>query len=444
MSEIRELDIVLSDDGWDKSGGKSYNVWGLVDFPPELLAYLKKYKKTPIYTYDPETGKRKQVKDKKASVWTAYDDVMYAEYQKNGKFPYLPKISATFKSCFDKYGAVAENIGMKMAMLLDMPTSYNYIVKFDKAKHKRIIQNYPNKEKQDSVLPYGIVSIDFLQVRPKKYPKIDSKLIETASGKMVEIDSISEIEGDKLVTFEDALRKYKFSTNNVDGAENLIENWIKVVDEIAKKELDGVPKERLNKVTDHIHSRIARSFLLKDCILGDCDFTAYNGGVVINHETKKFRYAPNHDYGESFNGLLKHNLEFDPFHGMTQTQIDALPQNVKEVFLTTAQRKSKLPISEIAKQPASPVSEQNFEYVISNFPEASKEFFKNLYKLSKTKKIEKMIDEYTFETCNGTPLLSKEDASAFKEYLRARIEYYTQKYLEFLETADELYDENNF
>ena len=58
MSEIKELDIVLSDEGWDKSGGKSYNVWGDVPFPEELLDYINNYHDTPPYIFDALTGKK--------------------------------------------------------------------------------------------------------------------------------------------------------------------------------------------------------------------------------------------------------------------------------------------------------------------------------------------------------------------------------------------------
>lgn len=417
MTEIRKLDIDLNVDGWDKYGGKSFNVWGLVDFPPELLGYIKKFKSKKHYIYDSKTGKKIEDLNKKPPVWTAYDNYIYSALASGESEIVMPKISATFKSCFTKYGAIAENIGMRIAMALDMPTSYNYLVSFDPSKHHQIIENYPNKEISSQLAPYGIVSIDFLQIRPTE---------ESSEG--------TKIAGDLLVTFEDALRRYHFSTNNLDGAENLIENWISVVDEMARRELSGVPKERLNKVTNHIHSRIARSFLLKDSILGDCDFTAYNGGIVFNPATKKFRYAPNHDFGESFNGLIKNKLEFDPYFGMTPEAIDNLPPKIRENFLASIKNTKVLSISEIAKKFASSTSEQNFYYIISNFPDSSKEFFQNLDKLASTGKLEKIIDSYTKLTCNGKPLLTKEEAQIFIDYLNERICHVCNLYVDYLKS----------
>lgn len=433
MPEIRDLDISLDVVGWDKYGGKSFNVWGLVDFPPELIKHILKFKAKTYYNYDPNTGKKFERPDKKSPVWTAYDNYIYSQLALGNTDFYIPKISATFKSCFTKYGAVAENIGMRLAMALDMPTSYNYLVKFDPQKYPQIVENYPNKEILSDLQPYGIVSIDFLQVRPTASTKRSVTIDTSPLGNAIQIEALTDIEGDKLVTFEDALRKYHFSTNNLDGAENLIENWINVVDEMARRELQGVPKERLNKVTNHIHSRIARSFLLKDSILGDCDFTAYNGGVVMNAETKKFRYAPNHDFGESFNGLIKNKLEFDPYHGMTQADIDRLPPAIREKFLESVKNEKELSISEIARRFASSTSERNFYYVISNFPNSSKEFFENLDKLFRDGRINKIIDSYTRLTCNGKPLLTKEEAELFKEYLTERICHICTLYVDHLQ-----------
>lgn len=435
MKEIRELDIKLSDVGWDKSDGKSFNVWGLVDFPPELLEYISNYKGTPITKLN-EFGEPVTKISKKASIWTAYDEQIYNQLDQGKEVSYLPKISATFKSSFSKYTAIAENIGMKLATVLDMPTSYNYLVSFDPQKHPQITSNYPNPTKINQLYPYGIVSIDFLQVQKKHNPTKTKDIYFDEYGIKLNIDVEDKIDGDQLITFEDALRKYKITSNNIDGSENLIENWINVVDEMAKRELTDVPRERLNRVIDHIHSRIARSFLLKDAILGDCDFTAYNGGVVLNHSTRKLRYAPNYDYGESFNGLIQNKLEYDPYYGMTKEQFDALPKSIRDKILSTDKFKANQSVQEIAQKWASSTSKQNFYYVINNFPQASNEFFKNLDKFVENNGVETLISKYTTLTCNGTPLLSKEEAEDFKTYLSARIEHASSLYRENLQTRN--------
>lgn len=430
MEEIKELEIKLSDIGWDKSDGKSFNVWGLVDFPPELLEFLTTYHQKASEQNSPIPA------TKKAPIWTAYDNQIYRMLDNNQPITHLPKISATFKSSFSKYTAIAENIGMKLAVALDMPTSYNYLVAFDPQKHPQIISNYPNPEKIKKLYPYGIVSIDFLQIQKSKSNTPTSETITDSDGKTQEITVEDFIEGDQLITFEDALRKYRITTNNIDGRENLIENWINVVDELAKRELTNVPRERLSKVIEHIHSRIARSFLLKDTILGDCDFTAYNGGVVLNKATQKLRYAPNYDYGESFNGLIQDRLEYDPYYGMTEVQFKALPISVQENILSRGKARHDFTIDKIAKNWASSTSERNFYYVVNNFPKASAEFFQNLEKFVNTNSINNLINQYTTLSCNGTPLLSKEEAEQFSEYLTKRIAHTLNLYHENTATTD--------
>ena len=430
MAEVKNLDFQFSV-GWEKSGGKSNNVWGTVPFPPELLKYINEYKSTPIYVYDARTGEQIKKENNKPSVWTAYDDFIYTKFghvvQKD-----LPRISATFKSCFGKYSAVVENLGMRLAMELDMPTSYNEIVAFDPKEYPKIVANYPNQDKIKNLQPVGIVSIDFLQNKKisPKYSKTDMSL---DSGKTVEISSINTVEGDKLVSFEDAVRKYLHGVNNLSGEENLIENWITAVDEMARKELKNCPRELVNKKISHVHGRIARAFLLRE-FLGDCDFTAYNGGVVINDATKDFSYAPNHDYGESFNALTKIKLEFDPLCGMTQEVFDKLPENLKEKIRETKEKESRMSVSDVAKTFASSTSEQNLHYVLNNFPEACDEFFENLDKLAQSGKFNTIVDSYTDMTVNGQPLLSKDDAKMFKEYIVERSSHMSLMYIDHLQS----------
>ena len=340
MAEIKKLDMDLEIVGWDRSGGRSLNVWGRVPFPKELYDLIKINEKH----------------GRKASIWTAYDSALY------GKNAYtleeLPRISATYKSCFEKYSAVVENMGMRIAAALDMPTSYNYIVAFNPEDYPKVISNYPNPEKKLKELqPFGIVSIDFLQNQRTK--PIVTKTDYEVDGETKEIDSIREFEKDILITFDDALRKYNFSGayTNTDNRGNLIENWISVVDEMAKVELKGCPRETINKTISNIHSRIARAFLLRE-FLGDCDFTAYNGGIVYNPATKKMRYAPNHDYGEVCNPLVAKKLSkpIDSLCGMTQEAFDQLPDAVKQAIIRGQQKKNNATIPEIAQEFASSTS----------------------------------------------------------------------------------------
>lgn len=430
MAEIQDLDFILSDIGWDKYGGKSFNVWGTVPMPKELLTQINKSKNTPIYFYDSNTGKRISKENKKSSIWTAFDNYLYSQPGTVSKEE-LPRISATFKSCFSKYSAIAENIGMQIAVALDLPTSYNYIVKFNPDKFPQIINNYPTPDKKNMVLPYGIVSIDFLQTLHKS-PIIDTTTFNDEAGKCIEISSIDDTAGEVLISFEEALEKYHLRTNNLDGSVNLVKNWINVIDEMVKKEFASAPKEVVNKIISQTHSRIARSYLLKDSALGDCDFTAYNGGVVINPVKRTLRYAPNHDFGECFNGLIRNKLEFDPYCGMSKQTFSALPKNIQEKILSTKNLAGNKSIREIARMWASSTSEENFYYILENFPEACEEFFESLDLLVQRGQIDKIINKYSKMTCNGTPLLTPEETEMFKEYLYERISYICDLYINFL------------
>lgn len=432
MHEIPELDIDLNVEGWERSGGKSYNVWGRVPFPQELLDYINEHKKLNVCFYDGLTGVPIRDYNKKWlwSIWTAYDEDI-RKIEGELKSEDLPKISATFKSCFNKYGAVTENIGMKVAVALDMPTSYNYIVSFDPQQHQQIVNNYPNPTRKSKVLPYGIVSIDFLQNKPSPLQESVSEY-KNKDGEYEEIQSYSRISGDELVSFEDALRKFKFGTNNLGGEFNLIENWIRVVDELVEKELVGCPRETINETLTKVHSRIARSFLLRE-FLGDCDFTAYNGGIVYNPATKKMRYAPNHDYGECFNALVRDKLDFDPYCGMTKEQFEAMPESMQAI-IQKGHKRNEMSVDEIACQFASGTSEQNLNYVMKNFPKASREFFESLDHVIQKGDLDSIIDEYKDITFKGQPLLNEDERTTFKEFLDARAGWMSDFYVQFIQS----------
>ncbi len=451
MPEIQPLIIDLNTKGWDKTGGKSNNVWGQVPFPKSLLKiineekakkrdlmkaidYVKSPKKLQRY-YDMPTlasllmvahgGKVKG----KSSVWTAYDNVLYATPD-NVKLSDLPKtISATFKSSYTRYGAVVENMGMRIAMALDLPTSYNYLVKFDKKKYQKILDNYPNPEQKKKIDKLGIVSIDFLQATTKppvieKYKTIDEQ------GKEVDREYIDTAGGDQLVHFEDVVNKI-VGNNPLGGDQNLIEHWIKGVDMTIESQLKGLPQEKINKTKDDVHSRIARAFLLKE-FLGDCDNTAYNGGLVINKELQTLRYAATFDYGDSFNKLIK--TKVDKSTAMSREQIEQLPENVKKVMLARLEKEEAESVSDIAKQYAtSDVSEKNMEYIFKNFPGAAKEFFVNLDKCIQTGKIENIVDSYLNMTVDGEPIMEEKHADIFKEYLETRSVWMCEKYVNHLQ-----------
>ena len=100
--EIKELEIDLNIEGWDYSGGRSYNVWGLVDI-----------KNLPFKIIEESIAN-----NKKSCIWTCYDDILYINDANGNLLPIdyskLPStISATFKPTYQKYTAIVENLAMK-------------------------------------------------------------------------------------------------------------------------------------------------------------------------------------------------------------------------------------------------------------------------------------------------------------------------------------------
>jgi len=431
MKDLPKLDFFYADEGWNKSEGKSFNVWGRVPYPQEILDYQNEHKNVHIHFYDGRTGRIVDRENSKGSVWTAFDKYIYSKHNVV-RSNELPRISATFKSCFNKYGAVCENLGMRIAMALDMPTSYNYLVEFDPSEYPEIVNNYPRDNARRNLQPVGVVVIDFLQNVDAPETKSRTSYVNSQN-EVEEIDSISRISGDVLETFEDCLRKYGITHNNMDGRENLIEYWIKAVDAMVQDKLADCPREIVNKRISNIHSRIARSFLLRE-FLGDCDFTAYNGGVVTNKATMKMDYAPNHDYGECFNGLIKLKLDFkpDPYCGMSKEFFESLPLATQESIKKSQQKTANLSVEDIARQYASGASEQNLNYVLKNFPEACKEFFENLDHLVQLKGIDDIIDSYAELSCKGVPLLTDQERLVFKEYINERLVFMCELYVKHL------------
>lgn len=434
MPEIKEWDFILADEGWDFSEGKSHNVWGTVPFPEELLNYINENKDRLFILYDAISGEKKIAHNNRTSVWTAYDEHIYKKYGKVLKRE-LPRISATFKSCFTPYSAAFENIGMKIAMAMNMPTSYNYIVKFSPEDCPAIINNYTNPELKNKLMPYGIISIDFLQNKEIE-PIYQKTTRKNKNGEWEELEEIISISGDKLIPFATAVQRYRSSPESADDDKNLIENWINSVDRLAKKELQGCPREDINKKISKVHSRIIRSFLLRE-FLGDCDYTAYNSGIVLNEGTMQLRFAPNHDFGECFNALIKNFFAPEnpnEVYGMPKHVFESLPEQVKTTVMQTYKPKPKLPITEIATQWASSTSERNFYYALENFPEASAEFFESLDHIAQSGAIEQIIDEFAEITYNGEPLLKEQEREALKTYLEYRLTFMCELYVKFLES----------
>ena len=111
MIEIPNLIINLDTWGWDKSGGKSNNVWGQVPFPEEIIDIANKAKARSI-KFSRFIGKDQKIKP---SIWTAYDPILYADNEPITKEDLPATISATFKSCYSNYTAIIENMCMRIA-----------------------------------------------------------------------------------------------------------------------------------------------------------------------------------------------------------------------------------------------------------------------------------------------------------------------------------------
>lgn len=460
--EIPKLDIKLKDvEGAFNSEGQSRNVWCRVPIPMEIIRFADKAK---------ENGG-------KSCIWTAYDDAIfdsafdrstltndvlkkyivdmlnnniefdnhklmqkiYVLASHNGvdavlqdeeimtelrdyielKSRSIPsQISATFKSGFRKYAAVVENLAMHIAMSLDMPTSYNYIVAFDKDQYPEIVAHYDTDIKKQNVQPLGIVSIDVLQNKEVAPYEEDYRTI--SNGEIQWNTITKDFSGDKLEAFVDTLSPSV--KDNLSGEKNLISNWIKGIHRIAERYMIGFTEEGKRKSLENTDSRIIRSFLLRE-FLGDCDFTALNGGTVINFRKHTFRYAPNFDYGESFNGLVKGMLDVES-NTLPEAVLNSLPEAVRQKLLEQS-KQAKKTIEEIASSYASSTSEENLNYAFATYPQYSKEFIDNLNDALSRNIFDKLVDKYTFMTHNGTPLLTQDEAETFKKYLKLRGEWMT-------------------
>lgn len=372
--KINPLEIDLNTVGWDYSGGRSQNIWGQV----------------PIENLPIEEINWAISQGKKSCIWTCYDDVIYLK-DKNGKLlpcniSTLPKtISATFKPCYERFSAIAENLGMRIAMALEIPTSYNYIVKFDKEKFPQIIKHIQNNYMYKTLQPYGIVSIDFL--KPIK-------------------DDCGEITGETLESFADVMRRVELSRlqNNT-----LVKNWIECVDLYVKNNYPDLPKEYLDEQIKRINSRIVRSYILRE-FLGDCDFTDLNSGIV------NLNYAPNHDYGESFNALIRTKF-FEP---PTGKDLDLILKYDPEYLEKKEKIKNNTLVESLAQRFSQDTSEENLKYITKNFPNETREVLSGLVEAIKNDTFSSLVDDYATAEGGQEPLITLEEAKMFKIYLNTR------------------------
>ena len=369
---INPLEIDLSVVGWDFSGGKSKNVWGQVP--------------TSNLPFDEINAAIEN--NRKSCVWTCYDDAIYIKDASGKLLPLnlknLPKtISATFKPTYRKHAAVVENLGMRIAMALDLPTSYNYIVKFDKEKHDNIVKHIGNTSEE--IQPYGVVSIDFL------------KPVANSEG---------EIVGENLSSFADLFRLSKM----LSGQNNTkISKWIKSVDTYIKDTYKHLPQELLSKQIAKINSRIVRSYVLRE-FLGDCDFTELNSGIV------SLNYAPNHDFGESFNSLMQTKFFELPKPEHLEVILKYDPNYIEKKRLL----KENTLVETLAQRYAQDTSKENLEFIRENYPEETCEVLNSLIEAIKNDTFSKLVDDYTLDKDGHTPLLTTEEAKMFKTYLNTR------------------------
>jgi hypothetical protein len=448
MAEVQDLEIDLSNTvGWDKSGGKSQNVWGQV---PMLEVFIKWANKLKAKSRGFFGVAKKEIK--KPPVWTSVDGVLYADDKPITKADLPKTISATFKTCDSKYDAIVENMAMQIACALDLPTSYNYIVKWNPNDFPKIVENYPNfqlrRDVRERGVQLGIVSVDFLQsYRDKISVKKEVETQTTKDGKEIEFERIDDFAGDRLIAFDDIVTKI-VGSNRLSGDQNLIENWVKAVDKFVQDELGDLPREKVNKIINNVHSRIARSFLLKE-YCGDCDNTSYNAAIVYNESNGTLRYAPNHDFGDSFNKLRKTKINRPKL--MAKEEIEKSFQYIQDekmkeyaiqTMLKRLEKENAESVADIARQYAVvESSKRNVEYILNNFPESAREFFENVDKCVQKKTFDKIVDSYTRLTCNGEQLLTKTEAEIFKEYLAERSVWMSELYVEYLRSKGEIVPE---
>lgn len=477
LVNIPKLNMSLQDEGaFGSLSGQSQPVCGNVPIPREILDKVQEY-----FERGNETGVYK-----KPCIWTAYDSELYANnfdrrsitkgdcisfvndvldgsrelsdrallykiyslYKDGGVEGVLKnsevvdeikyhielnsrgipsKISAIFKAGFRPYTAVFENLSMNIATLLDVPTSYNYIVAFDPNVESEISKQFRISSKKENLQNVGIVSIDFLQNLGVPKHEVEQKSMDGTGWVTATLDYSS----DQLSTFANTMR-----VSNQDDL-FLISNWIEGVKSSMDKSMQGFSEKEKKKSLEKIISRTCRSALLRE-LCGDCDFTPFNAGRVHNDQRHIDTYAPNYDYGECFNGLTslvfaKDNLDVC---GLKPEVFNTLPADVKHKLLSI-NASTPDSIEKIACKWSSSTGQNNIDYILTNYLNYSKEFFENLEKLMSQGGFDGLVDRYTTMTADGVnPLLSDEEAKATKEYIKIRSNWLMSMYKQKLKNVD--------
>lgn len=396
---MRKLRIKYrSVDGWDYSGGRSNNIWGQVPTSNLPIALIN----------------HSIMQGKKACIWTCYDEQLYKKDEKGNLLPVklenLPKsISATFKPTYSKYSAIAENLGMRIAIALDLPTSYNYIVEFDfqddNAGFKSLLKHL-NERDLKNLQPYGIVSIDFLK------PSDDATVYFSTA-----------YSGERLISFEESMKMANSIFFENFDKPFLVKNWLKSLCAFIRMKkaqyLPDISQEKLEKQIKCVKSRVVRSFLLRE-FLGDCDFTDRNSGFIFDSKAQNLQFAPNFDYGESFNALIKTKLDYLP----PKEELEVILKWDKD-YLKRKEEKSRTPIETLASQFSSDTSEENIKYIVQDFKDDTKEFLNSLNNLVTNSNIlDRLVDDYTKSERNSPPLLTSDEANAFKSYINSRAKWF--------------------
>lgn len=418
IADIEELNIFLMDVGWDVSGGKSRNVWGNVSVPKELVSYAQEYVK---------------IKNKRPSIWTCYDDSLYS--QEGGVWKVTPEnlpstISATFKCSRNRFSPIVENMAMRIAVALDLPTSYNFLVKFTPELHKQITAHInPPGISETMINQYGVVSVDMLKGYNTTKPVI-SEHIETTEVLNKEtglkekretvIPSIDNINGDQLISFFDSERIIGNRRTSVAADDGLVENWMKSIRDFSTSYILDCTEEERNKILSKINSRIARSTLLRT-FLGDCDFTALNSGYIYNAQLKKLDYAPNFDYGEAFTSLRVAKLE-----GLHYSEKDLkFILDHQPNYLEMKKFREAQSIRQIARTYESGTSEENLRFISTHFEDDILEFLTNLNQAVEDNVISEIIYSYAHKNEYGDQLITLEEAQMFDEYIIERANWIT-------------------
>ncbi len=477
LVKIPKLNMVLQDSGaFGGLSGQSQPVCGNVPMPKEILdkvqAYVERGSETGIY--------------KKPCVCTAYDSELYANnfdrrsitkgdyesyierildgtqelsdrallyriytlYKDGGMESVLAngevvdeigyhiellkrgvpsKISAIFKAGFEPYSAVFENLGMNIAIALDVPTSYNYIVSFDASENPKIVSQFRTQKKKDNLQNVGIVSIDFLQNLTVPRYAIEQKNIDGSDWVSTTVDYSS----DQLLSLANTIKVTDFDDLC------LVSNWIKGVEASADKYMQGFSETEKQESVENIIGGICKSTLLRE-FCGDCDFTPFNAGMVCNDKMHIDKYAPNYDYGECFNGLktVAFGKGKSGICGLAPEVFNSLPEDVKRKLLSI-EDKPKKSIEEVACDWASGTSAQNINYILTNHVEYAREFFKNLDELITKDGLNDLVNKYTKMTADGAkPLLSEEEAKTTKTYLKIRAGWLMNMYKQKLKNVD--------